>query len=390
MAEVNASSSRRACLAWAALAAALALAGQWITVHFNYGGNWTGLFCTGSRFPIPPGLSHERVYVFPDSHGYDGQFYHYIAHDPFFRHGYAAYIDAPRLRYRRILVPFLAWLFSGGGGPWLHAAYAGVNLAFVFLGTYWLARCFQSRGMRSAWGLAFLTIPGVIISLDRLVVDGALTALAAGFAWYAASGNQRALAAVLVAAPLARETGLLLTGAAGLGALLERRWKRAALYATTALPALAWAAYVQVHTTAPGAGPRLLTLPFVGLYQRLFAPPPYRLPVTVSLLAQTLDWVGIAGLLLAIALTVRGAARRRDALGLALAFYGLLLLTLRVHFWLDAYSYTRLISPLLVLLLAGDWGMDRRWPLAAIGLMLPRVGLQLGSQIVGILRGLAG
>lgn len=384
------SESRRAALAWAALAAALAFAGQFLTVHFNYGGNWTGLFCTGSRFPVPPQLARERIFIFADSAGYDGQFYHYMAHDPFFRHGFSSYMDAPRLRYRRILIPLLAWLLSGGGGRYLHAAYVGVNLGFVFLGAYWLARCFQWRGMHPAWGLSFLAIPGVLISLDRMVVDGPLSALAAGFVWHTLAGPSAALPAVLAAAPLVRETGLLLTAAAVLGALVERRRRRAILYAAAALPALAWFAFVQSQTTAGSGGPQLLTWPFVGLYQRILTPWAHRLPVHISLLASTLDWVAITGLLLTLVLTLRLVARRPDSITAALGLYAILLTTLRVDFWLHAYGYARLISPLLVLLVAAPWGISPRWPLIAIGLMLPRVLLQLGWQALGIVRRLVG
>ncbi|MCS7314122.1 MAG: hypothetical protein RMI94_13565 [Bryobacterales bacterium] len=380
----------RACLAWGVLAAGLAFAGQFLTVHFNYGGNWTGLFCTGSRFPIPPALHHERIFVYPDSDGYDGQFYHYIAHDPFLRNGMASYIDAPRLRYRRILLPFLAWLLSGGGGPALHAVYIAVNLAFVFLGTYWLACCFELRGMRGAWGLVFLAIPGVVISLDRMTVDGALTALAAGFARYVSSGNWTALTLLLTAAPLVRETGLLLTASAVLSAAWARRWRQVLLAGLTTLPALAWFAWVHAHTEAGSGGPRLLTLPLAGLLGRVFLAAATGSPASAWLPARTLDWVGLGGLLLALGLTVRALVRRRDALAVALALFALLMTALRPQFFFDAYSYTRLLSPLLVLLIAADWGMKFRWPLLALALVLPRVLLQMAWQAVGVLRKLAG
>jgi hypothetical protein len=51
----------------------LGLSWQLLTVHYNYGGNLTALFCTGSRFPTPPSLAGEHIYVFPASGGYDGQ-----------------------------------------------------------------------------------------------------------------------------------------------------------------------------------------------------------------------------------------------------------------------------------------------------------------------------
>jgi hypothetical protein len=60
-------------LAAALLCSALALSWQFLAVHFNYGGNWTVLFCHGSQHPLPPGLAGEHIYVFPNSGGYDGQ-----------------------------------------------------------------------------------------------------------------------------------------------------------------------------------------------------------------------------------------------------------------------------------------------------------------------------
>ena len=92
-----------------------AVLGIWLwqlaTVHFNYGGNWTALFNTAPDWPRPPFLASENVYTFPaGSLGYDGQMYHFIAHDPWITRGAAAAMDDPALRYRRILVPALAWV----------------------------------------------------------------------------------------------------------------------------------------------------------------------------------------------------------------------------------------------------------------------------------------
>jgi hypothetical protein len=125
------------------------------------------------------------------------------------------------------------------------------------------------------------------------------------------------LFAVVTAAPLVRETGLLLSSAVALEATMQRRWRRALLYAASALPALGWFAYVQAHTSAAGGGPRLLALPLLGIYQRLFLPSGYHWKTTVSALAQTLDWVATAGALLIIALAFRCLALRRDGLAFA-------------------------------------------------------------------------
>ena len=90
-------------------AIALVTLWQWATVTANYGGNWTALFCTGATQRQPPLVVSENIYLFANSPGFDGQMYHYIAHDPLMRSDLRRYIDDPRLRYRRILIPLLAY-----------------------------------------------------------------------------------------------------------------------------------------------------------------------------------------------------------------------------------------------------------------------------------------
>src|SRR5437016_405076 len=106
---------------------------QALTVHFSYGGNWTALYCTGALFkPAPAALQSENIYLFPNSSGYDGQMYHYIAHDPFLSRGFSANIDAPRIRYRRILVPALAFLLALGRDGAIDIAYLLVVAGSIF------------------------------------------------------------------------------------------------------------------------------------------------------------------------------------------------------------------------------------------------------------------
>ena len=167
------------------LLALAAVLGMWLwqfaTVHFNYGGNWTALFYTAPDWPRPAFLASENLYTFPGSLGYDGQMYHFIAHDPLMRRGAVAAMDDPALRYRRILVPALAWAVALGRDSAIHAAYLAVILGFVFLGVYWLARAMLIQGRHPAWGLMFVLMPATLVSMDRMTVDVALAALTAGF-----------------------------------------------------------------------------------------------------------------------------------------------------------------------------------------------------------------
>ena len=91
-----------------ALATILVFFWQSLTVHHNYHGRWSALFYIGDRWTPPPELAFENLYVFQNNPGYDGAFYHLVAHDPLFEKGFASHVDDPSLRWRRILIPGLA------------------------------------------------------------------------------------------------------------------------------------------------------------------------------------------------------------------------------------------------------------------------------------------
>jgi hypothetical protein len=118
----------------ALLATALAFGWQCLTVHFNYGGNWTALFCTGSSIAPPPLPEFQGTYIFQGSRGYDGQFYRYLAHDPFFSRGFDHSMDGPRLRSTRILLPLVVYAAALGRPGAIDTAYYAAMLAFLFLG----------------------------------------------------------------------------------------------------------------------------------------------------------------------------------------------------------------------------------------------------------------
>ena len=154
---------RGECAVYALICACIGFAWQFLTVHYNYGGNWTALYISGSQFRLPPDLVSENVYVFPNSSGYDGQMYHYIAHDPFMQRGYAPFMDNARFRYRRILLPALAFILAGGRQPAIDGAYIAANLLFLFLGAWWLGRFLAISGRSPAWAILFVLAPAVYV-----------------------------------------------------------------------------------------------------------------------------------------------------------------------------------------------------------------------------------
>ncbi len=383
---------RLRCAVSGLVCASAVLLWQAATVRYNYGGNWTALFCTGEKAPLPPALESEHIYRFAGSYGFDGQLYHYIAHDPLLRLGLDRFIDAPRLRYPRILVPGLAHLLALGRTERIDWAYRAVIVLFFFAGAYWLGRVAQSRGCSSAWGAAFFFVPAAIVSADRLTVDVSLAALSVAFALYAREEESSAkLYAILVLAGLARDTGVLLVAAWCLWLLQRRQWRRAALFSTAALPMMGWYAFVFSRTSPYRLGGSL-TFPLGGLADRFLHPLSYALPAGPALLAVLLDYVALLGTVLALGAAIWVALRRGfDAPRWAmLLFVALAVFLWRPGEWTSAYEFPRILSPLIILLAIEAMGSFCILYVAPLGLVLPRLGLQVGLQVAGVVQGVLG
>jgi hypothetical protein len=371
-------------------ATALSFCWQFAMVHFDYGDNWTSLFYTGdARAHVPDELASEHIYRFPNVVGYDGQLYHLIAHDPLFRRNFAASLDMPRVRYRRILVPGLAALLSLGRDQWVDRAYFATILGFVFLGTFWLARWSAAHGRSAYWGFLFLATPAALSSVPLMVIDVSLAALTAGFIWYAEQKSPAKLFAVLACAVLARETGILLL-AGWCGWLLYRREvTRAMSYATAAVPAACWAFFVTMHTKQPGPV-WLSPIPLYGIFYT-FGHPFHYPPGLMANLLLPLDRLGLIGMLVALAFVSRDALRpaiRDHKTFAALAFAALALFLSGGDVWPEVGAFGRNFTPLLLIvaisgIASHDW---RRFiPLLLID---PRISIMYATQAERIVRGI--
>jgi hypothetical protein len=363
----------------------LAVLGQFLTVQFNHQGDRTALFYTGQQTVIPDSLG-ERLYRAPDDEGFDGQFYHLIAHDPFLGKGYSASIDNPRLRWRRILVPLAAFLLALGQSGWIDTALFAVTAAFVFLGVYWLARLAQTRKLHPACGLLFLTLPAVFISLERMTVDVALAALAVGFVVYAPSPGWKFFV-VLAAAPLARETGLILVAAYGLQALLRRSWRELAWSIGCVLPFVSWMAFVHAHAP-PDATAWAASFPFSGLLRRTIDPFPFEVTGLWVGAAAVTDYLGIIGIWIGIAAAlILARSKPVDAVTLAgLGFVALAGALGKADVWQQAYGFSRIFSPWFVWLAAAGLQRNSQWMLAPWALNVPRFVVQAWVHLPGILK----
>jgi hypothetical protein len=385
---------RRTCLLCTIAGILLALLWQFLTVQYNFGGNWTGLFYTGERWPPPPVLAAERVLVFPETAGYDGQFYHYAAHDPLLHRGFEAYTDNARVRWRRILIPGLAHLGALGNQRYVDRAYFVVVLGFLFLGIYCLSSFCVRHGLHASLGLSFLLVPAVTISIERMTVDIALAALAVGFALWAEQRRQWAIYAAALLAPLARETGLLLAAGCVLAALSERQWKRTVVFSTAAIPCAAWAAYVHAHTQSSAPVPWMSVVPFAGIWGGVAATLQLPLGTPDELFRFSLHALAFMGLLLALFFAGRLVWQRRSLLGpveWAAGLYVLLAMFLAYpEVWADSYAYARVMSPLLLWLAMFGFAWRRWWLALPLALAVPRIAAHIATYLPGIWRGITG
>jgi hypothetical protein len=350
----------RVCLAYALLAVTLGWCWQATLVYSLYGGNWTGLFYQGTQPKLPDDAVFAHTYVFPDDLGYDGEYYRIVAHDPLFTRGWYRYIDFPSMRYRRILVPALAWLLAFGQQRYIDGAYFAVILLFLFLGVYWLGRYAALFGRNPAWGLAFLLAPATLSGLERATIDIALGAVTIGFALYLRNRSRPLLLLmVLVMAGVSRETGLLLIFAC-VGAALARKDRYQFLkYSATVLPALAWYGYVWLRVGS-GRNPDL-SAPLAALWKNIFHHDTSYIKHGLIIIQLTY-YLAVLGVLLAFVLVILHiSAYAKSPEGLALLGFTLLAIFVEPPgMFGQVYAFGRLLTPLLVLLgleyfSTGDW-----------------------------------
>lgn len=357
------------------------------TVHVNYRDQWTGLFCIGQKFPLPPPL-RANAYVFQQSAGFDGQFYRDIAHDPFNQRGFGRYVDDPRLRYERILLPLLANFVALGQDRWIDPAYIGLEWLSAFLGIYWVGRYAQLKGRSGWWGLAYLSLPCTLIALDRMLTDLPFTTLCVGFFYFAYRKNFLAMFVTAMLACLTREMGVLLIAGYSAYLLWHRNFRRAIILGAAAIPFAIWLV-VESHLTA---GPNLpygcCSYPGSAIVSALRAP--FQSSLAAAIVKGS-DVLSILGFLLCILglwyLGQKGRASMPAAIWVGAGFVVLAVMaSCTPDSFNHVYDYGRQYSPLLVVLLFASIDQPRLLLLAPILLMTLRAGLQVLPQASAILR----
>lgn len=247
--------------------------------HQRYAGDPSIFIRAGSEYATKPALLPTGSKIF-DGTGYDGQFYFYLAQDPFLRGVVASPSDAesPQIdylgyRYQRILYPLAAWLASGGSADpdllqWILPL---LNLASILGSGFLLARFLSARGRSPWWSVLYMLSLGMLAGAVNDLADPFATGLfVAGMIWWY-EGRRRAAVVALTLTLLARGTFVLPVAALGVFEVL--RLRRAGLpFLIPAVVWVAWQGFLRIILTAPvvpADAERPALVPLRGLIERL-------------------------------------------------------------------------------------------------------------------------
>ena len=204
---------------------------------------------------------------------YDGQFYWGIAIDPLATGNVHHLLDKPSYRYGHPLYGWLGWLLGGGHPKAVPAAMAVVGLVSLFAAAAIAAALGLGRG-RSGWEGLFVALnPGLITAATIDLGEPLAAALMLGAFAGLVTGRRTPAWVCLALLPLAKEPLIVVLVAVVGWELLQHRPRRAVVFATAGLPALAWWTYARIQLGAWfTSGDTALGLPPAGWRRALFSP----------------------------------------------------------------------------------------------------------------------
>ncbi len=285
------------------------------------------------------------------SYGYDGQFYFFIAQDPFLRNPLIAPALDNSLRYRRIGLPLLAWSLSLGHRELLPYVLILINV-LACTATVTACALVAARLRRPAWhALVVAVFPGTWVSLLHDMTEPLQLALAA---W----GMVAASAGLLFLSSLTKETTVIVQLSEAVRHAAGGRWRPALrhllLMAVVGIWALAVARLVHAHEST---------------FAAQFLDPPGAPFVVLAQSAHDLPTISI--LLPAIAICVLSVLRlfqARDRFALGAAASALVGLGAGSTTWIDPFAYFRTIALAGVLVFV-SW-LEARDALGAVVVLL--------------------
>jgi hypothetical protein len=379
--------SSRAAL-YATLCVLVGVLWQLAQVYGAYGGNWSALFHHGYNVPVPHDEIFAGTYIFP-TWGYDGEYYRMMGHDPLLHKDYFRIMDMPRVRYRRALLPILAYITAGGKQRLIDFTYLLWLLVSIWIGVFWFAKYLMLWHHHPAWSCCYLLIPGVLSALEQATIDVALISLTIGFIYYTLTGEVQKRYWLLPFAPLIRETGLIFPLATSLYEFvnIRRLWALACLAAL--IPVCGWYLFVAMRIP-PDSLQHFNHIPLGMFWYHLLHHDTK--PVFAENVAMQIGYyLGILGILLAFALSVWMWKKTRNLECLAaLGFTAVALLFDSTGLWMSVKHFGRVFSPLLLLIALQTPIFKKRVLVVPLLLMVPGSLLFSLTPLAAAMHGLLG
>jgi hypothetical protein len=197
--------------------------------------------------------------------GYDAQWYYLIAVDPL---GAAHKMDAPDLRYQRIIYPTLIRIISLGREDWMPWAILAINLGAATTITAILANLLSRRGVSPWFALVPVIWLGFALSMRLDLLEPLAIALAL-VGWITYSENKPAVGILFFAlSGLTKEIGLIFPIAIACWLIRQGKWRSATwIVVGSILPYLAWQVYLRTWlgvSAVANAAKHLNLVPFSG------------------------------------------------------------------------------------------------------------------------------
>lgn len=295
--------------------------------------------------------------------GYDGQFYFYLAEDPFLRNPETARSLDNTFRVRRWLYPLLGHVFSGGRRGAVPVALVAINVAALATLTWLLALAALRAGRRPWVALLPVAYAGSWIPLLLDLTEPVqLVLLAAGML----SGS----AGLLLGAALAKETAGVALLTEGVRALADRRWGALARHSAAAAIYLGWA--LAVFLLVRGTHFNSLGAHFLD---------PAGAPFLTLLKGPSHLLTALPAVLICCLACAR-LVQFRDGPTVAAAAYAVLALGAGYDTWLDPAAFLRVTAGALVLIYL-SWCRERD-PMGTAALAAGLVaGLVAGVAVFG-------
>jgi hypothetical protein len=293
---------------------------------------------------VPP-----NVRIIPASSGYDGQFFYQLALNPFAPQEVNAGLTIGNgpYRHQRIIYPLLVWLCAFGNRDLIPAALVIVNY-LALCGLAWLGGRFaQLHQCHALWGALFALYPGFLFTLTRDLAEIlAAVFLLAGLLSLQQSSSSWRSAVWLALAVFTRETTVLAVLALACASIvgnvpIHRRTIGIPLCTFGAWQVFLWAKWGQLPVLAGGHN---LGFPGGGIITFLNSLQIGNLMHGVWLLEL------IALLFVAVATTV-ALRTTNDIVPYKLmgAGYGLLVVMLTRHVWVEDLAFMRAATELYLL-----------------------------------------